>query len=80
VVWNLDIDFVQPPCNYSTLYKNIVTDLPKALLGNGSVNTFQQATMGAVFSVDEYNSSLIGSTTILATEGGVFYVAHITQQ
>jgi hypothetical protein len=47
--------------------KNIVTDLLKALLGNGSVNTFQHATMGAVFSVDECYSSLLGSTAILAT-------------
>jgi hypothetical protein len=46
----------------------IVMDLLKALLGNSSVNTFQQPTMGAVFSVDECYSSLLGSTTILVTE------------
>jgi hypothetical protein len=46
-----------------------VTDLLKALLGKGSVNTFQHATMGAVFSVDECYSSFLGSTTILATVG-----------
>jgi hypothetical protein len=44
-----------------------VADLLKALLGNGSVNTFQHATMEAVFSVEECYSSLLGSTTILAT-------------
>jgi hypothetical protein len=43
---------------------NIVTNLLKALLGNGTVNTFQHGTMGAVFSVDECYSSLLGSTTI----------------
>jgi hypothetical protein len=32
----------------STLY-DIVTDLLKAFLGDGSVNTFQRATMEAVF-------------------------------
>jgi hypothetical protein len=52
----------------------------KALLGNGSVNTFQQATKGAVFSVAECYSSFIGSTTILTTEGSVFYVVRATQQ
>jgi hypothetical protein len=31
----------------------IVTDLPKALLGNGSVNMFQHVTIGVVFSVDK---------------------------
>jgi hypothetical protein len=39
-----------------------VTDLLKALLGDGFVNTFQHATMGAVFSVDECYSSLPGSS------------------
>jgi hypothetical protein len=52
-----------------------VMDLLEALLGNSLVNTFQHATMGAVFSVDECYSTLLGSTTILATEG-VFYVVH----
>jgi hypothetical protein len=37
-------------------------DLINALLGNGSVNPFQHATMGAVFSVDECYSSLLGSS------------------
>jgi hypothetical protein len=46
-----------------------MTDLLRALSGNGSVNTFQHATMGVVFSVDECYSSLLGSTTILATVG-----------
>jgi hypothetical protein len=45
-----------------------MTDLFKALLGNGSVNTFQHATMGDVVFVNECYSSLLGSTTILATE------------
>jgi hypothetical protein len=40
-----------------------------ALLGNGLVNMFQHATMGGVPSVDECYSSLLGSTTILATVG-----------
>jgi hypothetical protein len=57
----------------------IVTDLLNALLGNGSVTTFQHATMGGVFSVGKCYSSLLGSTTILATEG-VFYVVRATQQ
>jgi hypothetical protein len=35
------------------------TDLLNALLGNGSVNIFHHATMGAVFSVDECYSSLL---------------------
>jgi hypothetical protein len=36
-------------------------------------NTFQHATMGGVFSVDKCYSSLLGSTTILATvEEGCF--------
>jgi membrane peptidoglycan carboxypeptidase len=52
-----------------------VTYMLKALLSNGSVNTFQHATMAAVFSVEECYSSLLGSTKILATEGGVFYVS-----
>jgi hypothetical protein len=56
-----------------------VTDSLKALLDNGSVNTFQHATMGAVFSVDECCSLLLESTTILATEG-IFYVARTTQE
>jgi hypothetical protein len=43
-----------------------VTDLLKALLGNGLVNMFQHATMGAAFSVT-CNSSLLGSTTIHTT-------------
>jgi hypothetical protein len=57
-----------------------VINLLKALLGNGSVNTFQNAKKRAVFSVDEYNRSMLGSTTILATERGVFYVIGATQQ
>jgi hypothetical protein len=32
------------------------------LLGNSSVNTFQHATMGAVFSMDERYSLLLGSS------------------
>jgi hypothetical protein len=47
-----------------------VTDLLKALLGNGSVNTFQHATIGELCFVTRY-STLI-SITILAT--GVFCV------
>jgi hypothetical protein len=43
-------------------------DLLKALLGNVSVNMFQHATMGAMFSMDECYSSLLSSTTIMATE------------
>jgi hypothetical protein len=62
------------------IYLNIVTGLLKALLDNSSVNTFQHATMGAVFSVGECYSSLLSSTTILATDGGVFYVIRATQQ
>jgi hypothetical protein len=50
-----------------------VTDLLKGLLGNGSVNTFRPATLGAVFSVNECYNSLLGNTTILATEE-VFYM------
>jgi hypothetical protein len=50
-----------------------VTDLLEAFVGNASLNTFQRATMGAMFSVDECYSSLLGSTIILAIEG-VFYV------
>jgi hypothetical protein len=46
--------------------QDIVIDLLKELLGNCSVYTFQYATMGAVFAVDECYSSLLGSTTILA--------------
>jgi hypothetical protein len=57
----------------------IVTDLLKTLLGNGLVNMFQHATMGAVFSVDECYSSLLGITTILAIEG-VLYVVRDAQQ
>jgi hypothetical protein len=44
-----------------------VTELLKALLGNGSVNTFQHATIGELFSVTCY-SSLLSITTILAAE------------
>jgi hypothetical protein len=47
-----------------------MTDLLKIFLGNGSVNMFQHATMGAVFSVDECYRSLLGSTTLLAAVGG----------
>jgi hypothetical protein len=43
--------------------------LLKALLDSGSINTFQHATVGAVFSLDECYGSLLGSTTILATVG-----------
>jgi hypothetical protein len=53
--------------------------LLKALLGNGSVNTFQHEKMGAVFSVNECYDSLLGSTTILATED-VFYVVRAMQE
>jgi hypothetical protein len=55
-----------------------MADLLKELLGNGSVNTFQHATMVAVFFEDECYSSLLGNTTILATEG-VIYVVRATQ-
>jgi hypothetical protein len=44
-----------------------LTVLLKALLANGPENTFQYATMGTVFFVDERYSSLLGSTTTLAT-------------
>jgi hypothetical protein len=56
---------------------DIATDLLKALLGNVLGNTFQHVTMGAVFPVDECYSSLLGGTTILATEG-VFSLWSIT--
>jgi hypothetical protein len=35
-----------------------------ALPGNGTVNTFQKATVGAVFPVDECYSSLLGSSQL----------------
>jgi hypothetical protein len=35
--------------NLPSEYNSIVTDFLKALLGNGSINTFQHATVGAVF-------------------------------
>jgi molybdenum cofactor biosynthesis enzyme MoaA len=41
--------------------ESINTDLLKALLGNSSVNTFQHATMGAVLSVDECYTLLLGA-------------------
>jgi hypothetical protein len=43
-------------------------DLLKALLGNGYVNSFQHATMGAVFCMYECYSSLLGNTAILTKE------------
>jgi hypothetical protein len=48
-----------------------VTHLLKELLGNSSINTFEHATIGDVVSVSECYSSLLGRTTILATEGVV---------
>jgi hypothetical protein len=55
-------------------YSYIETDLPKALLGNDSVNTFQSAIMRAVFSMDESCSSLLDSTTILAKVGEGYFL------
>jgi hypothetical protein len=51
------------------------------MLGNGSVNMFQHATMRAVFSVGECYSSLLGSTTLLAAVGGGYFLCglrHVT--
>jgi hypothetical protein len=39
--------------------KSIVVDLLKALLGNGSVNTSQQPTIGAVFSISRQQQEAI---------------------
>jgi hypothetical protein len=39
-------------------------DLLKALPGNGFISTFQHTAMGAMFSVDECYSSLLGSSQL----------------
>jgi hypothetical protein len=59
---------------------NIVTYRPTARQQPSIHGSSEHATMGGVFSVDECYTSLLGSTTILATEGGVFYVIRATQQ
>jgi hypothetical protein len=51
-----------PVLNQTNAVLNISVEHYEALPGNGSVNTFQHATMGAVFPVDEYYSSLLGSS------------------
>jgi hypothetical protein len=70
---------MKPYPNNKSANANVVTDLLKALLGNGSVNTFQNTQQWELFSVEECYSSLLGSTIILATKG-VFYVVRATQQ
>jgi hypothetical protein len=72
-------EFTRNSPQWNDLTVCIVTDLLKALLGNGSVNTFQQATMGDVFSVDECYSSLLRSTTILVTALQVGGVSNLRQ-